>query len=72
MPKSRTAAEVVPLLITVAEEPGARVVVLPTVTVAASPCGPGRPVASVIVAGEGVEAPIEADSSIWTMRAIGS
>tara|TARA_R110000868_G_scaffold272976_1_gene532184 strand:- start:807 stop:1106 length:300 start_codon:yes stop_codon:yes gene_type:complete len=37
MPKLKTAAEDVPALATVAEEPGASVVVVPTAIVAASP-----------------------------------
>ena len=43
IPKFRIAALVVPLLVTVAEVPGASVVVVPTATVAAAPAGPGGP-----------------------------
>jgi hypothetical protein len=43
IPKSRTAAEEVPEFVTVADAPGARVVVLPTVTVAAEPVAPWIP-----------------------------
>src|SRR5215472_8565655 len=45
IPKFRTAAEGVPALTTVALAPGVRVVVLPTVTLAAGPPGPVAPVA---------------------------
>ena len=48
MPKSKTAAREVPTLLTVAEEPAERVVVLPTVTVAA---GPGVPSSTERTAG---------------------
>jgi hypothetical protein len=48
MPKFRTAAREVPEFVTVAEEPAERVVVLPTVTVAA---GPGVPSSTERTAG---------------------
>jgi hypothetical protein len=40
MPKLKTAAEDVPALVTVADEPGERVVVVPAAMVAAVPAGP--------------------------------
>jgi hypothetical protein len=51
MPKLKTAAEDVPTLATVAEEPGASVVVVPTAMVAASPVAPGVPSSMVREAG---------------------
>jgi hypothetical protein len=47
MPKSNTAAPEVPELTTVAEVPGAVVVVVPTAIVAAAPVAPVAPVARV-------------------------
>jgi len=43
MPKLKTAAEDVPALVTVADELGERVVVVPAAMVAAGPCAPGVP-----------------------------
>jgi hypothetical protein len=60
MPKSKTAADDVPTLATVADAPGDRVVVVPTAIVAAEPvsplipcgpCGPVGPVAPVAPVG---------------------
>ena len=46
-PKLKTAAPLVPLLLTVALDPGERVVVVPTAIVAAEPVAPVGPVAPV-------------------------
>jgi hypothetical protein len=51
MPKLKTAAEDVPALATVADEPGASVVVVPTAMVAASPWAPGVPSSTERLAG---------------------
>jgi hypothetical protein len=54
MPKLKTAALEVPTFVTVAEEPGDSVVVVPAAIVAAvpgRPCGPGVPSSRVMVAG---------------------
>jgi hypothetical protein len=45
--KSKTAAEEVPVLVTLADDPGAPVVVVPAAMVAALPAGPWLPVAPV-------------------------
>ena len=57
IPKFKTAAAVVPTLVTEAEAPGERVVVVPAVTEAA---GPGVPISTVMVE----EAPSTETSSV--------
>jgi hypothetical protein len=56
IPKFSTAAELVPLLFTVAEAPAASVVTVPTVTDAAAPAGPVAPAVPAAPAAPGAPA----------------
>jgi hypothetical protein len=58
MPKLKTAAEDVPALVTVAGEPGDRVVVVPAAIVAAAPFVPFVPFVPLLPAGPGVPSSI--------------